>query len=319
MAVETIFIAIAAYRDEELEITIRDCLDKADEPSRVHFGICLQYDNLGPPETRRDCIDHRLGDERFRVEKYDYRQSQGGCWARHIVQQMYAGETYTLQVDSHSRFRRGWDTLAIEMLNGLPSAKPIITSSPPLYFRENGVDRYTHLDELNRINTTVAEYWADEGWIHHPNKYLPENSRVPRRTRFLSGGFVFTTGEWNRVVAQDPQHYYTGEEFALTLRSFTHGYDLFDPSEIVVWHRCHPEPNRKHFSDNADGVARDYHLRAMKRLRALYQGDPEGILGRFTLGRVRTLEDYRLYSGLDCATYTIHPNAANGVPPDPPS
>ena len=143
-------------------------------------------------------------------------------------QQMYADERYTLQIDSHTRFRLGWDRLVIDMLKGLPSAKPLITSFPPLYFREDGRDRYTRLDELHKINTTVAEYWSPEGWIHHPNRYIAENSRVPRRTRFLSGGFVFTSGEWNRVVTQDPLHYYTGEEFALTLRSFAHGYDLFD-------------------------------------------------------------------------------------------
>ena len=82
---ETIFIAIAAYREEELNLTICDCIDKADDPTRLHFGICLQFDELGPSEVRSHCIDHWLGDERFRVEKYDYRQSQGGCWARHIV------------------------------------------------------------------------------------------------------------------------------------------------------------------------------------------------------------------------------------------
>ena len=56
---------------------------------------------------------------------------------------------------------------------------------------------------------------------------------------FYRVAFVFTSGEWNKTIMQDPEHYYSGEEFALTLRSYTHGYDLFTPDEIVVWHRCH--------------------------------------------------------------------------------
>jgi hypothetical protein len=312
-----IFVALAAYREPELDMTIRDCIEKADYPGNLRFGICLQFDPDGPPQTRASCIDHWLDDDRFRIEKYPCGESQGGCWARHVVQQCYSGEEYTLQVDAHTRFRRGWDTIAIHMLEDLPSAKPLITGFPPLYFRENGAERLTDLDDPARVNTTVAEFWSPEGWIHHPSRYQNQDGKLPRRTRFLSGAFVFTTGDWNVEVMQDPEHYYTGEEFALTLRSYTSGYDLFAPTEILVWHRSHPEPNPKHFSDfDADEVRRR-HERAVARLRALMQGDPDEILGRYGLGSERTLRDYYRFSGLNCETYYIHPDAVLGVPPDP--
>ena len=118
-------------------------------------------------------------------------------------------------------------------------------------------------------------------------------------------------------VMQDPEHYYAGEEFALALRSYTSGYDLFDPTEIVVWHRCHPQPNPKHFSDFAEDDVRRRHEHAVQRLRALMKDDPQGQLGRYGLGRVRSLTDYYHYSGLNCDTWYIHPNAVLGVPPNP--
>ena len=55
----------------------------------------------------------------------------------------------------------------------------------------------------------------------------------------------------------------------------------------------------------------------MRRLRALLAGDPARVLGPYTLGDERTLEDYRVFSGLDCTTRTIHPDARAGRPPDP--
>ncbi len=313
---DTIFVAIAAYCDPELSSTIENCLAKAARPESLSFGICLQYDDSEGPEVDQHCLDRFASDDRFRILKFDHTASAGGCWARSQVQGLYQGETYTLQVDSHTRFVEGWDLLLIQMLEDLPSDKPLITGFPPLYTRD--ADDNIDLKDLHNpaaVPTAVAESWSPEGWIHHPHRLIAENNVFPRATRFLSGAFVFTLGTWNEEVRQDPEHIYTGEEFALTLRSYTHGYDLFNPSRIVVWHRCHPVPNRKFLTDNADDVVRRKHEIAMDRLRKLFAGDPDGELGRYGLGKQRTLEDFARFSGLDCRTYTIHPDAANGVPP----
>ena len=112
--------------------------------------------STGVPEIRDDCIDQWLNDPRFCISKFDYRDSQGGCWARHVVQQYCYGEEYTLQVDAHSRFRQGWDTLAIDMLHELPSDKPLTTSSPPLYYRE--ADRKNKRPFADEIGVSVWQF-----------------------------------------------------------------------------------------------------------------------------------------------------------------
>jgi hypothetical protein len=231
---------------------------------------------------------------------------------------LYREEALTLQVDSHTRFLRGWDVALAKMMEALPSPKPLITGFPPLYYiEEDGRERLTDVGDLSRVPTTRVKSWSEEGWIDHPTEYIAENSSFPRRTRVLSGAFVFTLGKWNHEVNQDPGHLYTGEELALTLRSFTHGYDLFNPSHIVVWHRCHPRPNRKYINDFETATVRARHEQAMKRLQALLSGDPDNELGVFGLGRARSLEQYRLFSGLDCRNRTIHPDVVKGTPPDP--
>ena len=40
---QRIFIQIAAYRDNELLPTIKNMLDKADNPENLRFGICWQH------------------------------------------------------------------------------------------------------------------------------------------------------------------------------------------------------------------------------------------------------------------------------------
>ena len=312
---QKIFIALAAYCEPELRLTIEDCIRKAQFSGRLRFGICMQYDNNEVPEAREDCIDDLLDKPQFKIMKFEHRESKGGCWARNLAQSQYDGEDYTLEVDAHSRFIQNWDTILIKMMHDLPSDKPLISTFPTLYFRENGQDKLLDSDDLSKVQTTLVEHWSGEGWVNHPKKYIPENSKFPRRTRILSGAFVFTYGIWNVEVMQDPEHYYTGEEFALTLRSFTSGYDLFDPSQIVVWHRCHPKPNRKHFSDyEREHAGNPYHAHAVQRLQILLKGDPNGELGRYTLGKERTLEDYYIFSGLNCENMTIHPDAKIGGP-----
>jgi prolyl 4-hydroxylase len=307
----TIFIALASYCEPELIDTIQSCIENARYPENLRFGICHQFDN-SDELTSETCLDQFSQDKRFRYVVYDHKHSQGGCWARNIAQQLYDGETYTLQIDAHTQMIESWDSILIEMLQLLPSEKPLVTQFPPLYSIEDGVKDFHHLDDLSQVNTVIAESWTSEGSLHHPQRLIAENNVFPRCTRALSGAFVFTTGEWNEIVRQDPKHFYTGEEFALAVRSYTHGYDLFDPSQIVCWHRLHPAANRKYWDDNSDAKTTFRHQQAISRLNLLFDGDPNETLGRFALGQERTLEEFASFSGIDCVNKTLSNAAQQG-------
>ena len=101
----TIFIQIASYRDPELVKTIEDCITNAKNPKNLRFGICRQYH----PQDVFDNLDKYKEDKRFRILDVLCEYSKGVCWARNQVQQLYEGEMYTLQIDSHMRFAPNWD------------------------------------------------------------------------------------------------------------------------------------------------------------------------------------------------------------------
>jgi len=124
---ETIFIQIASYRDPELLKTLDDCISNAEFPENLRFGICWQHSE----EDEWDNIDRYKNDPRFSILDINYKDSTGACWARNSIQQLYQGETYTFQLDSHHRFIKNWDTELISMLKSLQAkghAKPLITS-----------------------------------------------------------------------------------------------------------------------------------------------------------------------------------------------
>jgi hypothetical protein len=211
-------------------------------------------------------------------------------------------------------FEPEWDRKLIAMLRLLPANKPLLTMNAPLFFVDDqGV---AHKRRDMGVPTTRVNGWRPPDWAPWFD-FGPANEQLPGRVRFVSGGFVFTRGEWNVEVPQDPEHYYWGEEFSVTVRSFTWGYDLFLPSEPVVWHLDHRAgPPRRHWEHGED-VVRARNATAIERLRKLIYSDGSEGLGPYGLGPFRSLREYEVYSGLDLAAKRAHPDVFTGANPDP--
>lgn len=310
IANDKIFVAIAAYREPELRRTIESCIAMATKPGRLRFGVCLQYDLAGPVETQPSCLDGIRAD--IAVLSFDWTESKGGCWARHRVQGLYDGEGFTLQIDSHTRMAQGWDQLLINMMQQTAVSKPLITSHLPLYSVVDGQDV---IPGHGPVPVTLFKQINDAGWIWHPGEDQIEDLKSPRPTRALSGGFVFSQGSWNEEVRQDPEHLYTGEELALTIRSFTHGYDLFNPSRNVAWHRHHPEGNPKFIFDGNPLEVSMRDQRAYRRLRLLHRGDPDRVLVPYSVGTARSVAEYHNWAGISIDNWTITDCARTGITP----
>jgi hypothetical protein len=295
-----IFIQIASYRDPQLVPTLRDLLRRAKNPAALRFGICRQFDcrdgfdDLGP-FTR---------DRRFRVLNVPHQQSRGTCWARRLAQQFYAGEDFTLQIDSHMRFARNWDETLIRMLRQLTdecgTQRPILTTYPP-GFQPN---RPPDADRQEPPGWIVFHRFEPDGaLVTRPAALLGwQQMRYPVRGRFYAGGFAFTLGRFCADVPYDPHLYFIGEEISMAVRAFTHGYDLFHPHRSVVWHYYGRAGSKRHWDDHPDWHVRNgVALARMRRLLGMERGADQEAFGRFGLGRVRSLRDYERFAGVSFA------------------
>ncbi|EED36466.1 conserved hypothetical protein [Luminiphilus syltensis NOR5-1B] len=305
-----IFVAIASYADPELPRTVKDCIDMAAMPEQLSFGICAQQDPLAPID-----LDPFKTDARFRLIERPVSESRGGPWARNLVQSLWRGEPYTLQVDAHMKFEPSWDTRLIDMLEALPAEKPIITMNAPLfYYDQQG--RLHRKTEMGVPTTRVSDWNADYGWAPWFD-FGPPNRQSQARTRFINGNFAFSHGQWNIEVPQDPEHYYWGEEFSVTVRSYTWGYDFFLPDEVVAWHMLHTgAPPRRHW-EHGEAVIRQRNAVAFARLHRLVYSPGGYSLGPYGLGPHRTLRDYERYAGFDLTQKRAHPDVFTGTNPDP--
>lgn len=312
---DKIFVQIAAYRDPELLPTIRECIRKAKEPENLVFAIAWQRS----VEDEWDTLEEFANDSRFKIIDIDYRDGLGTCWARHKLNELYDGEKYTLQLDSHHRFVRNWDAKCKNMLSSLIEAghkKPVLTAYVPSYDPSN--DPAGRVKEVWKLN---FDRFTPEGVIFMlPAKVEDiEAHKLPLPTRFFSAHFVFVHGQFIKDVPYDPNLYFHGEEISMAVRAYTHGYDLFIPNEIVCWHEYTRKGRVRHWDENKKWE--ELNNRSLKRVKQLLGVDGDTAdydFGIYGFGTERTLQDYENYAGIRFSDRAVQQYTINQFdPPNP--
>ena len=290
-----IFIQIASYRDPELLPTIKSCLENAKYPENLVFGICRQFH----PDDKFDDLTKYETDDRFRILNILHQESKGVCWARNQVQQLYKDEEYTLQIDSHMRFEKDWDETLIGMIKqlqdlGIP--KPLLTGYVSSYDPNN--------DPHGRVRVPWRmsfDKFIPEGAVFFLPEAIPDwqNIDTPIPSRFYSAHFCFTLGRFSKEVQHNPDFYFHGEEISIAVRAFTHGYDLFHPHKVVIWHEYTRNGRVKQWDDDKEWWKLNESSHLLNRKLFGMDGEKqEGHDGKYGLGNVRTLRDYEKYAGL---------------------
>jgi glycosyltransferase involved in cell wall biosynthesis len=290
-----IFVQIAAYRDPQLEPTIKNMLENAKKPKNLRIGICRQYN----PDDQFDLLEEYRKDKRFRILDVLYSDSRGVCWARNQVQQLYEGEEYTLQIDSHMRFEKDWDDTLIKMVKQLQKKgfeKPLLTGYVYSFDPDN--DPAGRVQEPWRM---AFDRFIPEGAVFFLPETIPgwQEMKEPVTARFYSAHFAFTLGQFSEEVQHDPEFYFHGEEISIAVRAYTHGYDLFHPHKVVIWHEYTRKGRTKQWDDDKDWVNKN-NLSHQKN-RQLFGMDGEEVtmdFSKYGFGTERTLRDYEIYSGL---------------------
>ena len=316
---DTIFVQIASYRDPELQWTLKDLFEKAKRPENIFVGICHQYDMKGDEDKHLFEIPFSHP-EQLRIDEVDYREAKGLFFARSKTQQLYKNEKWTAQFDSHMRFYKNWDEIAILQLKKLIKQGykyPLITSYPPGYNPETN-----EIEDNNTSLMTVKIFDKNTGIIRMTNcnyncfEYFTN-------TAFISGNNFVTLAEQILKVPYDKYMYFT-DEANISVRSWTNGFDFFNLENNYVAHLWNTEKlkntkaNRRVISDdNKTG----YHnnSKSNARERALFNmqksNDPEVLenIKEYGLGNKRTLRDYERFSGVDFRRKTTREHTKQGI------
>ena len=310
-----IFVQIASYRDPQLIPTLKSMIENAKNPKKLIIGICRQYH----PDDKFDVLDEYKNDKRFRVTDVLYSESKGVCWARNQVQQLYGGEDYTLQIDSHMRFEKNWDETFIKMIKQLQKKgfeKPLLSGYVSSFNPEN--DPEQRIREPWRM---AFDRFIPEGAVFFLPESIPgwQDLKEPVPARFYSAHFCFTLGKFSVEVQHDPEFYFHGEEISIAVRAFTHGYDLFHPHKVAIWHEYTRKGRTKQWDDDKEWGIKN--STSHKKNRQLFGMDGEEItmdFSKYGFGTERSLKDYEIYSGLLFSKRAIQQHTLDkNYPPNP--
>lgn len=295
----SIFVAIASYKDPELVATIASLLSKASNTKLIRISVCQQdlpenFVHLNIPNV---IINH-----------FHYTESQGVGWARREANRYYNGEGMFLQIDSHIEMIKDWDIAMFEqyrLAKQKSDNKLVFAAYPAVYHYKDG----------RRELTKDIVYKTKVKFI--PNTKILEGemfdfvSDVPIKARYLNAGFMFGDGSFMEDFPGDPDIYFWGEEFINSVNAYTHGYDLFHPNIHMCWHH-YERPSDTHHWNTEDEIKRK--IKSQERDKISRQKVDDIVTGKLKnyLGTKRTLEEYETYAGVNFKDQTITPEAKIG-------
>ena len=236
---ETIFVSVASFRDWECPNTVRDMYSKSRNPARLFLGI-IQQNEIGDPSCIPDeyffpnCSMNRgfCPADNIRMRKVFPHEAKGPTFGRWVAMLMYRDEKYFMMIDSHNRFSTHWDHKLITMYQLIPSKKGVLSHYPNSWLNSS-----TPQESEGSLMVMCYAHFLDLGYVRLGARVMPKSAR-PRLQPYAAAGFLFADGALVREVPFDPylDFIFDGEEILYSVRMWTHGWDLYSPTESVLFH-----------------------------------------------------------------------------------
>ena len=289
-----IFISIASYRDPELQCTIKSAIENANNPDNLYFGVVHQG------------VDSELFDidsvKNMSLIKMHPKEAKGAGFARAKAMELYAGQEYFLQIDSHTRFVPGWDAISIDQLNRAKNisghSRVLLSYFPAPYepernggmFLVKNNPKIKSYPTRQRILLNKRKQWTAERFEFESK--LKEN---PELSETVLGGFMFSDGLIVNEVPYDSEISFFGEEVCFAMRSWTRGWDIYSPSKNIVYHFYSRGGYSKIWKDrNLRGISwKEIEEISYNKQKRILCGEEEGVFGA---GSVRTLAEYEIFT-----------------------
>lgn len=304
----TIFVSIASYRDAECSRTLDTIFNNAKYPERIFIGICEQNKKGFIEES---CVNHMLlkYKNNIRIIKIDYMDAKGPTYARYHCANLWDGEEYFLQIDSHTTFIKNWDDDLINMIKQIKSDpnesnRPVLSAYPPTK-EQMTISGFPEMDNGSINNDNIPILIC--GWS--------EPSDKPKRSNkaFAAAGFMFLESNFLNFVPYDPNlsHLFQLEETLFSARLFTNGWDFYTPNKKVAYHHYNRTQAPLYHKDIKDGsICRG---KAEKRGLFILGLLPKSSVAddflinynKYGLGSYRTINDFWMTSGIDFESKTI--------------
>lgn len=309
---DCIFVSIASYRDIVCNQTLKTMFQMASKPENIYAGICQQ----NRPEDE-DCVvnfdtKYKQYLNNVRIIRIPEFEAKGPTFARHLCSTLWNGEEFFFQIDSHSKFVKHWDLKLIKMFRDLKNKgvkKPLISHYPP------GSDEYTE-DGSPAVPRMCKSFFNDRGMISFLGAEHTTTNGIAHETPYVAAGMMFSEYTLLQDVPFDPSlpYLFVGEEILHSIRIYTSGYNIYTPTENIVYHEYTRAGKDKIWTDNpyySDVPAFEktkMYIKLNENKDFNLPHELKNNMEKYGLGIVRTLEDYYNFAGIDVLAKTISKN-----------
>jgi hypothetical protein len=282
----SIFVQIASFNDKELAKTVNDCLLKSSGNNEIYFGIHECY------------IEDKtiFNNDNVSISYSKAPKNIGVGMSRYLANKFYNGEDFYLQIDSHSRFIKNWDSLCIDNIKKYTETGNtcVLTSYPAEYKYEYD---NTEVISSNLVPTNIK--FKKESYDLFIESRILEQHGVPIDSSFcsesVSAAFIFGEGDISSVI-QNPAIFYFGEEILKAASLYTSGYNLMCPDQTVIFHLYGADSDRVPVWEIYPEESKELDSFSRNAVRLILS---ESRVGKRELGDKRSLEDFGRFIGVD--------------------
>jgi hypothetical protein len=213
-----------------------------------------------------------------------------------------------MQMDAHCLFANHWDTNIIKQYRETHNEMAVLSS----YMTDIQGSLNANGDSTRKTRPIMCNSYF-EGI--EPQKYLRHGSQpedfaiireMPQLQPFWAAGLSFSRGHFKLRVPYDSYQpmVFQGEEIAIGIRGFTHGYDFYAPRDSVVFHEYAERSSRRkkiHMFWENSPTHKGEGQRSLKRSMAVIgmargKLDPKAWdhseIDKYGLGTVRSLKTF---------------------------
>lgn len=289
-----ILISMIAYRERQLDVSVRDCYEKADNPGDLIFSIVSEQSR---EELHADLSF--IPAEQLIYRKYDLSKYRGVLWSRDKTTEVSVDYDYILYTCGHNLFAQSWDTVVVQEYEKATAKDPkaLITVSGPEY--EMLGDWSISLE--SRAGRVKNYYRPSINPDYVPGHSFPAVELVPETDYvyedfYWQGSWVFGPKQYVDEVPLDPDMNYHGEEIYVTIQTWCRGWRFYATPKILYYHNTYKEyPDEEHSRMSTHRPWSDMNKDAfwkqsddsMLKLNLLLSGRLAGVYGEISVDSVR--------------------------------
>lgn len=316
----SIFVSFASYRDPQCMPTLHDMYTKAARPEDIFVGVVEQHGPNDPAcviATWSDCsLKSFCPWDNIRIRRIAPKDARGPTFGRYVAMLMYRGEKYFMQIDSHNRFVPQWDRIVVGMYMQQQRyvTKPVLSHYPEA-FDAKAAEEGKFAYERNTTSYLCKASFLSSGILRFDGVVIakPEHAKPQP---WAAGGFMFADALVLHEVPFDPHldFLFDGEEILYSARLWTSGWNVFSPTQNVMYHMYGRPDAPKVFDDMPGFAPRQYrstqrvqYLLEVKKIGENVNVIPDDTTERhivveadtYGMGTVRSLDQFWQFAGIN--------------------